>query len=83
MTQSGGAENTFSSVTLYNFQKSRGAKAPPAPPPPRALFWFFGHNVPYLVKFIIQCVQHVVSKQMVVVEDIVDNYIITFQYKSR
>ena len=24
MTQSGGAENTFSSVTLYNFQKVGG-----------------------------------------------------------
>ena len=33
----GGAENTLSSVTLYNFQKSGGAQAPPAPPPPRAL----------------------------------------------
>ena len=33
----GGAENTSSSVTLYNFQKSGEAEAPPAPPPPRAL----------------------------------------------
>ena len=42
MTQSGGgggAEITFFSITLKNFQKSGegGAEAPPAPPPPRAL----------------------------------------------
>ena len=43
MTQSGGgggvgAENVFKfSVTLKNFQKSGGAEALPAPPPPRAL----------------------------------------------
>ena len=37
VTQSGGAENTFFSVALYNFQKSGGAEAPPAPPPPRAV----------------------------------------------
>ena len=43
MTQSGeggggGVENTFFSVTLKNFQKSGEASAPPAPPPPRALY---------------------------------------------
>ena len=39
MTQSGGAKNTFSSVTLYNFQKSGRAIALPAPPPPRSLIY--------------------------------------------
>ena len=38
MTQSGGGggvENTSSSVTLFNFQKSGGAEAPPQPLPLR------------------------------------------------
>ena len=37
MTQKGGAQNTFFSATLYNFQKSGRAIAPPAPPPSAVL----------------------------------------------
>ena len=37
VTQSGGAENTFSSVTLYNFQKVGGGGGGLKPPPPAAL----------------------------------------------
>ena len=37
MTQSGGAQNTVFSVTLYTFQKSGKAMALPAPPPPQSL----------------------------------------------
>ena len=37
MSQSGGADNTFFLVTLYNFQKRGRAIALPAPPPPRSL----------------------------------------------
>ena len=37
MTQSGGAKNTFFTVTFYDFLKGEGEEALPAPSPPWAL----------------------------------------------
>ena len=50
VTQSGGAENTFSSVTLYNFQKSGRAEAPPSPSPSAGPASMCKCWVPYVLK---------------------------------
>ena len=56
MTQSGGAENTFSSVTLYNFPKKWGGglKPPPSPSPsagPVKVGRFCDEEMSYLYNF--------------------------------